>query len=74
MIPIFVNYNYTEKPIGYFDEGKVTLTSPLCKETIFSIFGNIGFQIIESEIQDKVVYIKKFNILCWSITPQTQGL
>ena len=58
-----------EPPIGFFEDGIVTLNSPLTKETIFSLFGNIGYRALKSEIQDKVVYIKKFEVICWSLLP-----
>lgn len=69
-IPIFTDYNYAEDPIGFFEDGVVKLTSPLTKETIFTIFGNIGFIVNKDEWQDKIYYIKEFKIICWSILPR----
>ena len=72
MIPILRNHNSREA-IGKIAADKNTLVveflpdAHITLDKIFSIFGNIGFELIDSELRDEVTIIRKFQIREFSI-------
>lgn len=74
-IPILMNHDHTEAPIGVVREKdgalfvEFTADVKITKEWAFNIFGGAGLRVLEATEEDGVFFIRKAQILEFSLMP-----
>lgn len=74
MVPILYNHDHEHPPIGllFVKDGKLfaEFYSPVDRDTVESIFGGIGYAVLDAIKAGKNPYIKKIQILEFSFEPK----
>lgn len=71
VVPILINHDQSVAPIGYVDiqNGRICFkfSQPILKEQVFSIFGNAGILMTETEVRNGELFVSAGEIIEFSV-------